>query len=301
MNSTLGNTQERSEDATPESLQQTLEGLKEGLKKSPSGEHLFLRIYRAISWIRCAQEAGELAKNHGEGEDDGAFIFYWIAFDCLYAQSKWWLKQQSRENRKAKWWSSHQSRGSVQKADWRSRESRKFCDFFNKVLKCDDGDRIYGVIKAKFQNPILLILGNPYIYEHFWEYNETAANPEDRGWEHPFLARKDELRQALTYAKNPKNTGEILSTLFESLYVLRNQLMHGSATWKSSVNRTQVKDGAEILSHLIPIIIDLMMKNPQENWGKPAFLVMPEMYQYEDRGEGVKTYNTEVPYGDGDK
>lgn len=281
MNSTLGNTQERSEDATPESLQQTLEGLKEGLKKSPSGEHLFLRIYRAISWIRCAQEAGELAKNHGEGEDDGAFIFYWIAFDCLFHS-----KQPPKRL--------HNATG------WRSRESQKFSDFFNKILKYDEGYRIYDTMKDRFQDSILLILENPYIYKPFWMYDDPETN---RLWEPYFLSRKSEVRDLLyNYERSGKKTGEIISTLFESLYVLRNQLMHGGATWRSSANRTQVKDGTEMLSFFLPIIVDLMMKSSPEDWEKPSYPLVKDVYRYKDMGDGVKIYDTNSPLrGDGDK
>ena len=62
--------------------------------------------------------------------------------------------------------------------------------------------------------------------------------------------------------------------LFDRLYVLRNQLVHGGATWNSSVNREQVKDGANILSFLVPIFVDLMMDNPQTDWGAPYYPVV---------------------------
>ena len=39
---------------------------------------LQLRIHRALSWIgRAEREAGD---------DDAAFIFYWIAFNAIYAE-----------------------------------------------------------------------------------------------------------------------------------------------------------------------------------------------------------------------
>ena len=51
--------------------------------------------------------------------------------------------------------------------------------------------------------------------------------------------------------------------VFDRLYVLRNQLVHGGATWNSSVNRAQVRDGAAILGFLLPVFVDLMMDNPR--------------------------------------
>ena len=71
-------------------------------------------------------------------------------------------------------------------------------------------------------------------------------------------------------------TTAVLKGLFSRLYVLRNQLLHGGATWRSSVNRTQVGDGARIMYFLVPIFIDVMLDNPEEDWGAPRFPVVNE-------------------------
>lgn len=49
---------------------------------------------------------------------------------------------------------------------------------------------------------------------------------------------------------------------FMRLYTLRNQLMHGGATWNSSVNRAQVRDGRSLLARMIPVMLGVMMSNP---------------------------------------
>ena len=66
----------------------------------------------------------------------------------------------------------------------------------------------------------------------------------------------------------------ILRTVFDRLYVLRNQLVHGGATWKSAVNRAQVRDGAAVLAWMLPVFIDIMMDNPGHAWGKPYYPVV---------------------------
>jgi hypothetical protein len=60
---------------------------------------------------------------------------------------------------------------------------------------------------------------------------------------------------------------QILVNLFDRLYVLRNQLMHGGSTWDSDVNRSQVKNGADILTALIPQFVDFMLDNDNKDWG----------------------------------
>jgi len=50
--------------------------------------------------------------------------------------------------------------------------------------------------------------------------------------------------------------------------------MHGSATWNGKINRSQVTDGQSIISFLIPTILNIMMENPNEDWGKLTFPVI---------------------------
>jgi hypothetical protein len=58
-----------------------------------------------------------------------------------------------------------------------------------------------------------------------------------------------------------------MGLVLDRLYTVRNQLIHGGATYQSKVNRSQVKDASEILSFLVPLIIDIMITNINEDWG----------------------------------
>lgn len=53
--------------------------------------------------------------------------------------------------------------------------------------------------------------------------------------------------------------------------MLRNQIVHGGATWNGSMNRDQVRDCVAILSELVPLVIELMMDNPNTLWGDANF------------------------------
>jgi len=66
----------------------------------------------------------------------------------------------------------------------------------------------------------------------------------------------------------------VLSIVLDRLYVLRNQLVHGGATWQSAANRRQVRDGAQILTSLLPIVIDLMMADDAPDFGGIAYPVV---------------------------
>jgi len=58
-----------------------------------------------------------------------------------------------------------------------------------------------------------------------------------------------------------------MGLVLDRLYTVRNQLIHGGATYQSKVNRSQVKDASEILSFLVPLIIYIMITNINEDWG----------------------------------
>ena len=65
-----------------------------------------------------------------------------------------------------------------------------------------------------------------------------------------------------------------MEIILSRLYILRNQIMHGGSTYKSKMNRDQLVDGTRILEMLVPIIIDIMLQNPDEDWGRLLFPVV---------------------------
>lgn len=195
-----------------------------------------LRVHRALSWLKRAEQAGE--------DDDAAFIFYWIAFNAAYAHE-------------------------VNDADAEPAGERMlFKEFFSQLTGIDEAGRIYDVIWTRFPQEIRLLLENRFVYQPFWKHQNAEPGFED--WEAWFESSK----RAVARAISKQDTDKILSILFDRLYVLRNQLIHGGATWNSSVNRQQVHDGAHILASLVPLFIDIMMDNPQEGWGAPYYPVV---------------------------
>lgn len=60
----------------------------------------------------------------------------------------------------------------------------------------------------------------------------------------------------------------VLSIVLSRIYVLRNQLVHGGATWGSSVNREQLRDCTNFMAKLVPLVIETMMDHPETLWGQ---------------------------------
>ncbi len=222
----------------PAQGQLTFQWLKlkeDGLEGSLS-DNLGLRVHRAISW-------GQQAELHMAANDhDAAFIFFWIAFNAAYAEDK----------------------GDTPETT----ERHNFEEYFGKVLQLDSGQAIYNAIWDRFSNSIRVLLNNRYVFQPFWSHHNGVPGHEN--WEALFSARWDMVKRALA----AQDTEIIINTLFDRLYVLRNQLLHGGATWNSSVNRAQVRDGARIMAFLTPIFVNLMMDHPDIPWGANYYPVV---------------------------
>jgi hypothetical protein len=198
-------------------------------------ETMGLRVHRAISWIGRAEACGE--------DDDARLIFLWIAFNAAYADER-----------------EFQSVAPGERA--------AFVDYFGRLVARDEGRRIYKALWQRFSGPVRMLIESRYVFNPFWQHHNEIDGFED--WGEKFRTSS----RSFTQAFQAGDSVGILSIVFDRLYVLRNQLVHGGSTWNSSINRAQVRDGAAILAFLMPVFVNLMMDNPQADWGRPFYPVV---------------------------
>ena len=96
-----------------------------------------------------------------------------------------------------------------------------------------------------------------------------AAMPEAE-WQRRFAG----ARRAANRALAQRDTVTVLSIALSRIYVLRNQLIHGGATWNSSVNRNQIRDCVNLLGKLVPLVIEVMLDHPETAWGDACYPVV---------------------------
>lgn len=109
------------------------------------------------------------------------------------------------------------------------------------------------------------MLRNQYVFQPFWDaYRQGQQKSE---WTRKMAGARRKAAKALSEHR----TLDVLSVLFERLYTLRNQVLHGGATWNGSVNRVQVLHGAAIMSELVPAIISVLIDHPEQDWGRVAY------------------------------
>ena len=198
-------------------------------------ETMGLRVHRAISWIGRAEACN--------GDEDARFIFLWVAFNAAYADEREFQSVPQGER-------------------------AAFLDFFGRLTALDTERRIYDAVWQRFSGPVRLLLENRYVFNAFWQHHNGIHGFED--WESRFKVSARSFADAFKVG----DSARVLSFVFDRLYVLRNQLVHGGATWNSGVNRAQVRDGAAILEFLLPVFVDLMMDNPESDWGRPFYPVV---------------------------
>jgi hypothetical protein len=192
--------------------------------------------------LRVHRALSWLGRAEAENEDlDVRFILLWIGFNAAYAADIDAALTGERDQFKA---------------------------FFAELVKLDGGHRIYDVVWKRFPNEIRLLLNNKFVFSPFWSHQNGV--PGNGDWDERLAASHRAVNAAMARHDTPR----ILSIIFDRLYVLRNQLIHGGATWSSSANREQVRDGAAVMGSLLPIFIDIMMDHPEQEWGMPHYPVV---------------------------
>lgn len=212
----------------------TLKAQAEHITRDRS-DRLGLRVHRALSWLRRAELC--------EGDEDARFIFLWIALNAAYADE---IQQDADEA-----------------------EQVTLRRFLERLVSFDQGSLLNALVWDKFSGPIRLLLGNEFVFQPFWDYHSGRIGEQE--WRQKFDRANKAAYRALG---NTNRTATVLTIVLARLYTLRNQLVHGGATWQGSVNREQIRDGAAILGELTPRVIRLLIENTEEDWGDPRYPVV---------------------------
>lgn len=195
---------------------------------------LALRTHRALSWLNRAEQELE--------DQDARFVFLWIAFNAAYAN-------EINDRRDFS-------------------ERRLLVGFMNRLIDSDASNLLYDMIWRRYPQSIRLLIDNHFVFQPFWDHVNGRRTESE--WREMFAKSKSSAHRAL----GKMDTKKVFVVTFDRLYTLRNQLVHGGSTWNSSVNRSQVTDGAQILGDIVPIVIHLMMENPDHLWGDPCYPVV---------------------------
>ena len=121
----------------------------------------------------------------------------------------------------------------------------------------DKSGEIRSRVADGIDGAILNLSANPYVFEPFWDCYNGVSDSAD-GWRNVLIDDVERVSRQIEAGK----VADALAAAFERLCVIRSQLLHGEATWNRGVNRSQIEDGVEILSFIVPAIINLIMDAP---------------------------------------
>lgn len=174
---------------------------------------------------------------------DGRFVFLWIAFNAAYANELGEVSVPERE---------------------------QFANFLKRLIELDKNNRLYNIVWQQYPSAIRVLLDNHYVYQPFWNHHNGLPGYEN--WPENFKLNKQAAHRALA----ANDTATVLSIVFRRLYTLRNQIMHGGATFNSSANRDQMRDASSILGEVVPNIIEIMLDNAAIYWGEACYPLVIE-------------------------
>lgn len=161
---------------------------------------------------------------------DVQFVLYWIALNALYGK-----------------WDNYRN------APAADDDSRK--RFVQKLIELDF-HRI-GQLLGEIKPLLKPVLGNHFLARGFW------ANPDGPRAAHE--GRQDQFH--LDGNLKQQSYERVLSQIFDRLYVLRCQIMHGAATSGSALNRKTLRECSCLLQQLVPAIITIVMERAcNDDW-----------------------------------
>ena len=171
------------------------------------------------------------------GDADARFLFLWIAFNAVYASE----------------------------FGFESRELQQMRTFIQRWLALDHERQLHTLLHRQYCGPVRTLIENRYVFEPFWRALREH-DPSD-AWKQQFERMRERSLRALLDG----DTATCLLLVLERLYVLRNQLVHGGATWNSQVNRQQLADANRLLGAIVPVLLSLMMQEDTPDFGEVAY------------------------------
>ena len=172
-------------------------------------------------------------------QSDTKFLLLWIAFNSIYSKE---FNQYASTSEKA-----------------------IYKKFLSQLVSLDKENLIYNIVWKNYSGKFRVFIENKFVFRSFWDFIDNKISEDE--WEKRFERDKKNAATALM----KKDSARFLTILFDRLYILRNQLMHGGATFESGINRDQIRDGSQILEQIVPVIIQLVMENSEDDWGEPSY------------------------------
>lgn len=126
-----------------------------------------------------------------------------------------------------------------------------------------DNKKIFKNKLMLMSNEIKNFISIPELYDVYWS-DEKLGRREREAKAQQIIERNKS--KYLLFVSNGNNANEILEDVFYLIYLLRNQIFHGSAAYDSEENKVLKQRSINMLEAFIPDIIEIMIDNYDYNW-----------------------------------
>jgi len=144
------------------------------IRETMSQDHA-IRLHRAVSWLRCAEQ-------YADTDEDVGFVALWIAFNSCYSADDGF---------------NHTFRSD-------------FEVFAQKLVARDVGQQIYTTLWMNYSGFIRVLIDNRHVYQPFWE---SQRNGDDR-WEASFNQNRKFALRALANNDVPRLLSIVMERLY---------------------------------------------------------------------------------------
>jgi hypothetical protein len=183
------------------------------------------RLKRARSWVDRANALERAADEQGSSPDQPElFVLYWIAFNALYGRVT--------EGGRGRY-----LRPGEDDARW----------FIARICELDTEGRLSQAIDG-LKRDVGHLLSSHFLFDDYWRSGYTGRVKQELQQE------ADDAEQAL--AKGSLNA-YLTTVLWGRIRVLRNQIFHGCASNRDSLNRHTLTPAVRVLRALIPTFLDV--------------------------------------------
>lgn len=167
----------------------------------------------------------------GKDDLDFALLSQWTAFNALYGQ-----------------WDESKREPISDCASWRS--------FLDRMIALDKNSAIADALTEN--KPLVIsIYDDEYLSRYFWE--EPSGKRANQ-------SKKPKYESRTWYFEG--NWTMILDRLIERIYLMRCQLVHGAATYNSSLNRAASRRCSQMMDHLLKAFLLVWINDgADEDWG----------------------------------
>lgn len=162
---------------------------------------------------------------------DSSLLSLWTAFNALYGQ---WDGERQEPSPDISCWS----------------------HFLERMLELDKDELIQRRLE-EHKRLVITLFDDEYLSRYFWQ------DPSDQRAKR---VRRSKFEAQTWYAE--LNWLMILERVFERIYLLRCQVVHGASTYNGNLNRTTVRRCVLMLDHFLRTFLEIWAQwGAEEDWG----------------------------------